>query len=87
MYTATSETWEGLLLLKHVSPKTVSWVAPELNLFAVKKETSDCGAPGVTCSERFFNIRREDQPDTLFDVPADAGTVTHLSEPGGITKR
>jgi hypothetical protein len=87
IYVTTDETLEGLRLVKKTSADTVRWFAPELNLFTVKTETRDCGAPGVTCLEQFYNFRREDQPEELFNLPADADNVTLLSVPGGIIKR
>lgn len=86
IYTATDETLDGLHLVKQESSRSVTWVAPELNLFAVRIDIRDCGGPGRTCSTRFFNIRREPQPDALFELPPDAGAVTPLSAPGGIIK-
>jgi hypothetical protein len=86
IFTATDDTLEGLPLLKRISATTETWVAPDLNLFAVRIDIHDCGALGQTCWTRFFNIRREEQDDQLFELPSDAVSVTQLSVPGGIVR-
>jgi hypothetical protein len=75
-FTPTAEAVEGFRLVKTFGPTMANWFAPELNMYALKRETYDCGTPGVTCRVEVFNIRVGEPPSTLFEPPAGDSPVS-----------
>ncbi len=79
----TGEIIEGLEVVRTDRENSFMLQAPQLNMYPLVTEVTNCAKTGRPCTSRVFNIKIGEPGAHLFEPPPDA-PVQYIAEPGGI---